>query len=114
MNSNLAYEKLNEYAISVTNYRDSRINLYKSLNDQLTSLLSATNEYNSNMSAFTGNVNTFSSSASALNNIVTNQLNGLTISSNCTIIADTLRFFYNMYCVNFINRSVKIGNSLPI
>lgn len=63
------------------------------------------------MSTFSGNLNTFFSTASTLNNYVTNQINGLTISANCTAIADSLRFFYNMYCVNFVNRSVKIGNS---
>ncbi len=63
------------------------------------------------MSTFSGNLNTFFSTASTLSNYVTNQINGLTISANCTAIADSLRFFYNMYCVNFVNRSVKIGNS---
>lgn len=67
------------------------------------------NAYNTNMTTFTGSLNTFYSSVATLNNLVTNQINGLTISSNCTAIADTYRFFYNMYCVNFFNRSVKIG-----
>lgn len=66
------------------------------------------------MTAFSGSLSTFFSSVSSLNNIVTNQINGLTISANCTVIADSMRFFYNMYCVNLLYRSVKIGNSLPI
>ena len=54
-------------------------------------------------------MNTFFSSVATLNNLVTNQINGLTISANCTAIANSFRFFYNMYCVNYMNRSVKIG-----
>jgi hypothetical protein len=68
-----------------------------------------TSTYNTNMTTFTSSLNTFFSSVASLNNLVTNQINGLTISANCTAIADSFRFFYNMYCVNFINRSVKIG-----
>ena len=70
--------------------------------------------YTTNMSTFNGEVNTFFSTVSALNNLVTNQINGLTISSDCRVIADSFRFFYNMYCVNYVNRSIKIGNYAPI
>jgi hypothetical protein len=108
-NSSSAYKEITEYAESLTNYRDSRINLYKSLSDQLSSLSTAINTYNSNMTAFSGSLSTFFSSVSSLNNLVTNQINGLTISANCTVIADSIRFFYNMYCVNLLYRSVKIG-----
>lgn len=97
------------YANSLTNYRDSRINLYKSISDQLTSLLSTANTYNTNLTSFTSQVNGFFSAVSGLNNIVTNQLNGLTISANCSAIASSLRFFHNMYCVNFLGRTVKVG-----
>ena len=108
-NSPTAYNEILDYAEALTNYRDSRINLYKSLSSQLNNLLTQTNTYNTNMSTFSSSLSNFFSSVSSLNNIVTNQINGLTISANCTIIADSMRFFYNMYCVNFLYRSVKIG-----
>ena len=98
-----------KYATSLTNYRDSRINLYQSLYDELNNLLVLNAAYTSNMSTFNSEVNTFFSSVATLNNLVTNQINGLTISSDCRVIADSFRFFYNMYCVNLMNRSVKIG-----
>lgn len=113
-NASSAYNDITAYAQSLTNYRDSRINLYKSLSDELTTLLTVTNSYNSNLTAFSGSLSTFFSSVSSLNNLVTNQINGLTISANCTVIADSMRFFYNMYCVNFLFRSVKIGKPLPM
>jgi hypothetical protein len=109
LNSDLAYEKILDYATSLTNYRDSRINLYKGVSDQLSDIQLIISEYMTNMSDFTTKSSTFFSSASALNNLVTNQLNGLVISSNCTIIANSLRFFYNMYCINFLYRSIKVG-----
>jgi len=62
------------------------------------------------MTNFVSNVNTFFSTVAALNNVVTNEINGLSVSANCKAIADSFRFFYNMYCVNYVNRSVKIGN----
>jgi hypothetical protein len=108
-NSTEAYNRIRKYAESLTNYRDSRINLYQSLYDQLNAMLSVVSTYNTNMTTFGSNVNTFFSSVATISNLVTNQINGLTISSNCTAIADGFRFFQNMYCVNFINRSVKIG-----
>jgi hypothetical protein len=61
------------------------------------------------MTNFVANVNTFFSSVAALNNLVTNEINGLSVSANCRAIADSFKFFYNMYCVNYLNRSVKIG-----
>ena len=114
LNSENAYMNILDYAASLTNYRDSRINLYKGISDQLSDLQLALNEYSSNMTDFTTKTSTFFSSASALNNLVTNQLNGLVISSNCTIIANSLRFFYNMYCINFLYRSIKVGKYLII
>ena len=113
-NASSAYNQIIQYAEALTNYRDSRINIYKSLSNQLSSLLTATNTYNSNMTSFSSSLSTFFSSASTLNNIVTNQINGLTISANCTVIADSMRFFYNMYCVNCLYHSIKIGNLPPI
>ena len=108
-NSTQAFNDIIKYAQSLTNYRDTRINLYKSLYDQLNSILVVNGVYNTNMTNFVANVNTFFSTVSALNNLVTNQINGLSVSSNCGAIADSFKFFYNMYCVNYVNRSVKIG-----
>ena len=108
-NSTDAYNTISRYALSLTNYRDSRINVYQSLYDELNALLVKNSAYTTNMTGFNAQVNTFFSSVAALNNLVTNQINGLTISADCRVIADSFRFFYNMYCVNFLNRSVKIG-----
>jgi hypothetical protein len=86
LNSDLAYTQILNYATSLTNYRDSRINLYKGISDQLSDLQLLLNDYSSNMTDFTTKTSTFFSSASALNNLVTNQLNGLVISSNYTTL----------------------------
>lgn len=111
-NSSDAYTRILKYARSLTNYRDSRVNLYQSLYDQLSAMLSLASTYNANITAFTAKLNNFFSAVSALNNLVTNQLNGLTISSDCRVMADSVRFFRNMVCRNFLLRSVKIGTFL--
>jgi hypothetical protein len=91
------------------NYRDSRINLYKTLQDQLTSLLNANSAYNGNLSAFTSSVIAFNANTSALNSLMTSSVNGLSSSTNCTVVADSLRLLYNVFCVNFIYKSVQLG-----
>jgi len=47
------------YATALINYRDSRINLYTNIQDQLNALLTANNNFNTNLGTFTAAVNTF-------------------------------------------------------
>lgn len=100
-----------QYAQSLINYRDSRMNLYQNLQDQLTSLLNSNNAFNSKMTGYTASVNAFTLATATLNSLVTNQINGVDYSSNCTTIANSLRLFYNVFCVNFIYKSVQFGTS---
>ncbi len=46
---------------------------------------------------------------SELNNVVSNSLDGLMVSADCRYIVDTLKFTYNMFCVNVMYDVVKIG-----
>ena len=80
----------------------------------MNSILAVINTYNTNTTTFTGKLSNFYSANSGLGNAVTSQVNGLTVSSNCTIIADSIRFFYNIYCINLLNRTVKIGKDLRL
>lgn len=108
-NSTQAHSEITSRANALIYYRDSRINLYTGIADQLNNLLIVNQQFNSNISTFTSNLNTFFSSVSALNNLVTNQINGLTISSNCTTIANNLRVVHVTFCQNFIYKAVKLG-----
>lgn len=112
-NSTACYSKIMEYMTSLINYRDSRINLYQNLKDQLTALKTANTNFNTQLTGFTTKVNTFYSSTATLSSLVTNTVNGLDSSSNCTIIANSLRFIYNSFCVNFLYKSVQFGKSHP-
>jgi hypothetical protein len=105
-----SYDTILNYATSLINYRDSRINLYQNLKDQLTALLTANNNFNTNLGTFTTSVNTFVTSTQTLNTLVTNAVNGLDASSNCTTLANHIRFVYNSFCVNFMYSSVKFGS----
>lgn len=100
------------YADSILNYRDSRINLYQSLKDQLTSILNQNTAYNANLNAFTNSINSFVTATSSLQALVTNSINGVDYASNCTAIANSLRLFYNIFCVSFIYKSVQFGMNL--
>lgn len=108
--STQAYESIMSYAQSLINYRDSRINLYQNLKDQLTSLLAKNVAYNSKIAGYTASVNAFTSATATLNTLVTNQINGVDYSSNCTAIADSLRLLYNIFCINFIYKLIQFGS----
>lgn len=97
------------YATSLINYRDSRINLYQNIQDQLSSLLTANINYNQNISDFTTTVIGFNANTSTLNSLMTSSVNGINYSSNCTVIANGLRMVYNFFCVNFIYKLVQFG-----
>ena len=97
------------YGTALINYRDSRVNLYTNLKDQLTSLLTANTNFNTNLGTYTTKVNTFVSNTQTMNTLVTNAINGVDASSNCTTIANHLRLLHNAYCVNFLHSSVQFG-----
>jgi hypothetical protein len=54
-------------------------------------------------------VNQFYDAVSTLSNLVTNSINGLTVSTNCRTLGDKLRFTYNLYCVNFMAQVTKLA-----
>lgn len=103
-----------KYAQSLVNYRDSRINLYTNLKDQLNALLTNNANFNSKIVTFTNSVNDFvENKTSELNLLVTNAVNGLDASSNCTTVANHLRLVNNVFCQRFIYSIVQFG-TLPL
>lgn len=100
---------IRDYAVSLINYRDSRMNVYQNIKDQLNALLTTNQNLNTNITSFTNKVSTFVTATATLQSLVTNQVNGLDASSNCITIANNLRFVYNTFCVNFLYTSVQFG-----
>ncbi len=103
------YDSIINYATALINYRDSRVNLYQNIKDQLNATLIANQNFNINIGTFTNKVNSFVTATSTLQSLVTNKVNGLDASSNCITIANNLRFVYNVFCVNFLYTSVQFG-----
>ena len=108
-NNTQSFDMIQDYAVALINYRDSRMNLYQNIKDQLNSLLTTNQNLDTNITSFTNKVNTFVAATSTLQSLVTNQINGLDASSNCITIANNLRFVYNTFCVNFLYTSVQFG-----
>lgn len=106
-----AYTKITEYANALIQYRDSRINLFKGFIDQLTSLQSSHYNFNVTLNTFRSTLSSFSSTQAItdLNNFVTNKIDGLLISSNCSPIGDHMWFVYNSFCVNSMGSAVQLG-----
>lgn len=65
--------------------------------------------FNNNITNFKSKVQGFQGAASDLNNVVSNPLNGLLVTSDCGYIVDSLKFTYNSFCVNMMNDIVRIG-----
>jgi hypothetical protein len=107
--NNQAYDSIMEYADSLVNYRDSRINLYQNIKDQLGALLALNNAYNTKLNSFTLSVQAFSTATITLSTLVANQATGVDYNSNCTVLADNLRMLYNVFCINFVYKSVQFG-----
>lgn len=61
------------------------------------------------MLSFRSRVDQFYQSVATLNNIISNQLNGLLVTSNCKIIGQDLQAIYNIFCINFMVQIVTIG-----
>lgn len=60
------------------------------------------------LGTFNTRVTQFYSAVNTLNNLITNTLNGLLVSSNCQSVSGKLRFTYNVLCVNFMGQVVKL------
>lgn len=104
-----AYSIIINYGNALIRFRDSRIKLFQSISDDLLALLSKNNDYNQNLVTFQNKVSSFSTSVSTLQDLVNSKLTGLTISSNCSVIASDLFFVKNSLCTNFMGQAVKVG-----
>lgn len=106
---NASYPIIINYGNALIRYRDSRIKLFQAITDDLASLLSNNNDYNQNLVTFKNKVSSFSTSVATLKDLVSSKLTGLSISSNCSVIASDLFFVKNSLCTNFMGQAVKIG-----
>lgn len=103
-----AYNRIQFYGQTLIAFRDSRINLFQAIQDDLTSLYTSNTNFNSQLNNFASRVSQFEAAVSTLNNLITNSLNGLSVTSNCKTLADKLRFVDNVYCVNLMAQIVKL------
>lgn len=103
-----AYNKTLYYGATLIAFRDSRLNLFQAIKDRLSALLTLNNNFNTMLGTFNTRVTQFYSAVNTLNNLITNTLNGLLVSSNCQSVSSKLRFTYNVFCVNFMGQVVKL------
>ena len=54
-----AYNQIQFYGATLIAFRDSRINLFQAIQDDLTSLLTSNNDFNTQLAAFDGRVTQF-------------------------------------------------------
>lgn len=85
--------------------------MFQGLIDQLTDLQSSHSTFNATLDAFRSNLTSFSSTQAIrdLSNFVTNKIDGLLVSSDCSPIAARMRFVYNTFCVNTMGYAVQLG-----
>lgn len=61
------------------------------------------------MTTLRSRVNQFYESVATLNNVVSNSLNGLLVTSDCSVLGQSTQATYNIFCVNFMVQIVKIA-----
>ena len=83
-----AYEKIVYFGYTLINFRDSRVNMFQSIKDDLTELHELNSDFNEVMGEFRGRVDQFYESVATLNNIVASELDGLLVTSDCRTIGD--------------------------
>lgn len=66
------YEKIIYYGYTIINYRDSRVNLYQGIKDDLQDLYDLNSDFNDVMDSFRSRVDQFYESVATLNNLITN------------------------------------------
>lgn len=91
------------------NYRDSRINLFQGIKDSLITLKAKHVAFNSDMVGYKSRVDAFYSSVSTLNNLVTDKISGLLVSSDCRVISDYLKVTNNVLCKNTMAQVATLG-----
>ena len=58
---------------------------------------------------FRSRIDQLYSSVSNLNNLITNEVDGLLVTSDCTILRDDLKVVYNVFCVNFMSNIASMA-----
>ena len=104
-----AYDKILDYSYSIIRFRDSRINLFQGIHDNLQDILTKNVAFNNKLEDFKGRVEGFEYTVTDLNDVVSNSLDGLLVTADCRYIVDTLKFSYNSICINVMHDIVKIG-----
>ena len=97
------------YGRVLINYRDSRINLFQGLKDSLSSLKAKHVKFNADLVSYKTRVDAFYSSVSTLNNLVTDKISGLLVSSDCRVISDYLKVTNNVLCKNVMAQVTTLG-----
>ena len=103
------YIGIMRFGLSLINYRDSRINLFQGLKDQLSGLLASNQQMNTDMGLYRARVDAFYSAVSTLNNLVSDKISGLLVSSDCRVVGDYFRFTNNVFCSNSLAHISTLG-----
>lgn len=88
---NDAYKQIVFFGNTLIAFRDSRINLFTAIADDLVALAASLTAFNTQMANLKSRVDQFYSAVSTLNNLITNPLTGLAVLNNCRPIADKLK-----------------------
>lgn len=97
------------YGKSLTTFRNNRINIFQGIKDSLISLKAKHVKFNKDLVSYKTRVDAFYSSVSTLNNLVTDKISGLLVSSDCRVISDYLKVTNNVLCKNVLAQVSVLG-----
>ena len=67
------------------------------------------NQFNSDLASYKGRVDAFYSAVSTLNNLVTDKISGLLVSSDCRVVSNHMKFTNNALCKNSMAQIALLG-----
>ncbi len=83
--------------------------MFQGIKDQLTALKTLVTNFNSNLTLYKNRVDTFYAAVSTLNNLVTDKISGLLVSSDCRVVKDHMMFTNNVFCKNSMSQISTLG-----
>lgn len=90
-------------------FRNSRINLFKGIEDSLNELLQQNSNFNEMLLNFQSRVTQFSDSTKIMKNLIISEAKGIKFASNCSIVGEKIRNTNTVFCQNFMSQVVRAG-----
>lgn len=103
------YADINKYAATLVEYRESRIELFRSILSDVSNIQTGYGSLQSNLNNYVTNVNLFRSNIATLDSLVQDRLSGIVFTTNCSAIKTALFKVNSQMCTSFEGNIFKLA-----